>query len=58
METSETDSGGRNSPARLDGIALDLHRALQERAHFIQSDGDTDEDDEDDDWDEWDDEDC
>lgn len=40
----------------LEGIALDLHRALQERSQFIHSQSDEDDDDDEDtDDDEWDD---
>lgn len=39
----------------LEGLALDLHKALQERAPYIQSSDDDDDDDEYTDDDEWDD---
>lgn len=53
VETPEP--GEKDKGPVLDGLALDLHRALQERSQFIHSSDDDDDDDEDTDDDEWDD---
>lgn len=54
VSLSECDTKG-DEPLGLEGIALDLHRALQERAQFIQpddgSDDSTPDDDDDSEWD-------
>nr|XP_053626645.1 actin nucleation-promoting factor WASL-like isoform X2 [Cherax quadricarinatus] len=56
VSPSESESKA-DEPLGLEGIALDLHRALQERAQFIHSDNnsdtdeDVDDDDDDSDWD-------
>ncbi|KAK8752865.1 hypothetical protein OTU49_008017 [Cherax quadricarinatus] len=56
VSPSESESKA-DEPLGLEGIALDLHRALKERAQFIHSDNnsdtdeDVDDDDDDSDWD-------
>lgn len=55
VEDGSDSSGPKSTEPKLEGLALDLHRALAMRATAMQSDDDDDSDSEEDD--EWDDDD-
>lgn len=54
MEAAEAKEADPNEPVGLTGMALDLHRALQERSNVIalSDSGESTGDDDDDEWDE------
>lgn len=56
-ETANGSGDHKSSGPQLEGMALDLHRALMGRALAMQSESDDDDDDDDDEDDEWDDDD-